>query len=69
MKNIAICGVGRIGKFHLQSLLSLRGCRLSGIFDANQEELDKLSRDFSVRKYRSWDELAEDSATDAVVMD
>jgi predicted dehydrogenase len=66
--NIAICGVGRIGKFHLQSLLSLRGCRLSGIFDVNQEELDKLWRDFSVRKYRSWAELAEDSATDAVVI-
>lgn len=68
MVQIAICGVGRIGKFHLQSLLTLRGCRLSGIFDANQEELDKLSKDFSVRKYHSWDELAEDNATDAVVI-
>ena len=68
MKNIAICGVGRIGKFHLQSLLSLRACQVSGLFDINPEELDKLSRDFSVRQYRSWEELIDDHVTEAVVI-
>ena len=68
MKKIAICGAGRIGKFHLQNLLTIRGCGLAGIFDTDPGELDKVSRDFSVRKYRSWDELIEDRSLDGVVV-
>jgi predicted dehydrogenase len=34
MTNVAIIGLGRIGKVHLRNLASLRGCRVTGYYDA-----------------------------------
>jgi predicted dehydrogenase len=68
MTNIALCGVGNIGKVHLQNLLSLRGCRVAGIFDRNLIELERLAREFSVHTYGSWEEILQDSTLHAVVI-
>ena len=68
MTNLAICGVGNIGKVHLRNLLSLRGCRIAGILDANRLELERVARQFSVRAFENWTKLLEDSGVDAVVV-
>ena len=68
MSNLAICGVGNIGKVHLGNLLSLRGCRVTGIVDSNRNELEKVARQFSVRAFKNWEEILEDSVVDAVVV-
>ena len=35
MTNVAIVGLGNIGRVHLSNLRSLRGCRVTGAFDTN----------------------------------
>jgi len=68
MKNIAVCGVGNIGRVHVSNLLSLRGCRVTGIFDTHSQQLEQVSRELSVRPYSSWQNLLEDPELDAVVI-
>src|SRR5262245_2581310 len=68
MIRVAICGVGKIGKVHLQNLLSLRGCRVAGIYDASAEERARVAQVLSVPAYGTWDELLQDAALDAVVI-
>jgi myo-inositol 2-dehydrogenase/D-chiro-inositol 1-dehydrogenase len=68
MTHLAICGIGNIGRIHLQNLLSIRGCKISGIFDVNRAELELASSRFSVRPYRDFDELLNDSVVDAVLI-
>jgi len=68
MTTIALCGVGNIGKVHLKNLLSLRGCRVTGIFDTNRDTLEQVSQEFAVHAYASWQELLEESRLDAVII-
>ena len=68
MTNIAICGLGSIGSVHLDNLLSLRGCRISGVFDVRAEPLDRAARTYGVRAFPDMEALLEDSGTDAVVI-
>src|SRR5437868_1045274 len=68
MTRLAICGIGNIGKVHLENLLSVRGCKISGIFDANRAELELASNRFSVPAYWDFDALLNDSLVDAVVI-
>jgi myo-inositol 2-dehydrogenase/D-chiro-inositol 1-dehydrogenase len=68
MTHLAICGIGNIGKVHLENLLSVRGCKVTGIFDVNQAELELAASRFSVAAYRDFDELLNDSLVDAVVV-
>jgi len=68
MTNLALCGVGNIGKVHLHNLLSLRGCRVVGIFDSNPNEVEKVTKQFSVHAFTNWEELLGDPAVDAVVI-
>lgn len=68
MTHLAICGIGNIGKVHLENLLSVRGCRISGIFDTNSAELERIGSRFSVPIYRNMDEVLNDSRVDAVVV-
>lgn len=60
MKNIAVCGVGNIGRVHVSNLLSLRACRVAGIFDTHPQRLEQVSRELSVRPYSSWQNLLDD---------
>ncbi len=68
MTTIALCGVGNIGRVHLGNLLSLRGCRVTGIFDASLQTLEQVSREFSVQPYAFWQNLLEEPGLDAVVI-
>lgn len=44
--NIAVIGVGYLGKFHAQKYQSLNDCNLIGIVDSNQDTLDDISSQF-----------------------
>lgn len=67
MTHLAICGVGNIGKVH-ENLLSIRGCRIAGIFDANEAAAEDVAARFSLRRYPSLDNLMSDSKINAVVV-
>ena len=68
MTQLAICGLGNIGKVHLENLRSLRGCRVVGLFDRNRQNLERLSAGLNVRAYASADEVFADSEVSAVVV-
>jgi myo-inositol 2-dehydrogenase/D-chiro-inositol 1-dehydrogenase len=68
MVRIAICGVGNIGKVHLGSLRSMRGCEIAGLYDTQGTPLRELAASCGVRAYRSTDDLFADSLVDAVVI-
>lgn len=68
MTRIAICGVGNIGKVHVENLLSTRGCAISGIFDARQEELQRVADHFGLRAYENADGLFDDPGVQAVII-
>jgi UDP-N-acetylglucosamine 3-dehydrogenase len=68
MTQLAICGLGNIGKVHLENLRSLRGCRVVGLFDRNRQNLERLSAGLNMRAYASADELFSDSEVSAVVV-
>ena len=68
MTELALCGLGNIGKVHLESLRSLRGCRLAGLFDRNLDVVQRLSESTGIRAYASEDEMFGDPATAAVVI-
>lgn len=68
MTHLAICGVGNIGKVHVENLLSLRGCRLAGLFDISRAELESTAARYGLRAYASVDELLGDARVDAVVI-
>ncbi len=68
MTHLAICGVGNIGKVHVENLLSIRGCKLCGIFDTNRGEAESMAMRFSLRAYGSLEELFDDRQVEAVVI-
>ena len=68
MTNIAICGIGNIGKVHLENLRSLRGCRIAGIADTNAAAAEEAARSSGVHCYTNSDEMMGDPAVDAVVI-
>ena len=68
MTQLAICGLGNIGKVHLENLRSLRGCRVVGLFDRNRQNLERLSAGLDIRAYATADEVFADPEVDAVVV-
>ncbi len=68
MMSLAICGVGNIGKVHVENLQSIRGCRIAGLFDANRAELDKVAAQHGLRAYASLEETLSDASVQAVVV-
>jgi myo-inositol 2-dehydrogenase/D-chiro-inositol 1-dehydrogenase len=68
MTKIAICGVGNIGRVHLNNLLSVRGCRIAGVADSRAEIAAEAARSAGVRCYGSTDELMADPVANAVVI-
>ncbi|HZT30875.1 MAG TPA: Gfo/Idh/MocA family oxidoreductase [Bryobacteraceae bacterium] len=68
MTGIAICGVGNIGAVHLANLRSLRGCRVTGIFDLRMDLAARLAAQHGTRAYASLDELLADREVEAVVV-
>ncbi len=68
MTQLAICGLGNIGKVHLENLRSLRGCRVVGLFDRNRKELERLSAGLGIRAYGAADDVFADPESSAVVI-
>ena len=68
MTHLAICGVGNIGKVHIENLLSVRGCRISGLYDTNRAELKRVAGRFALRAYGSLNEVLDDHNVEAVVI-
>ena len=57
MTNLAICGIGNIGRVHLENLRSVRGCRIAGVADVNASAAAESAARAGVRCYGSVDEL------------
>ncbi len=68
MTHFAFCGVGNIGKVHVENLLSVRGCRLAGAFDTNRQELESTCARHDLRAYENLEALLADPKVDAVVI-
>jgi len=68
MTALAICGVGNIGKVHVENLRSIRGCRIAGLFDSNRAELEKVAAHHGLRTYASLEETLADNSVQAVVI-
>ena len=68
MTRIAICGLGNIGVVHLDNLLSLRGCSISGVFDTRATTLEQVCASRQVKAFQSLEALCGDPQTDAVVV-
>jgi predicted dehydrogenase len=68
MIQLAICGLGNIGKVHLGNLHSLRGCRVAGLFDRNREHAERLAAGLGARAYGAADDVFADPVLDAVVI-
>ena len=68
MTGLAICGLGNIGAVHLENLLSLPGCSVSGVFDSSPGAMERACAGKKVRAFSSAEELFHDDATDAIVI-
>ena len=68
MTRVAIFGIGNIGKVHLGSLRSLRGCEIAGVYDTDAIQLAKAASATGVHVYHSSEELLADPGVDAVVI-
>jgi len=68
MIRLAICGLGNIGKVHLENLHSLRGCQVVGLFDRNRKALERLAGASGITAYQSADEVFADPESNAVVI-
>ena len=63
MTSLSIIGMGNIGCVHLDNLLSLRGCRVAGVFDLKPPSVDE-----GVLVYPTLEALLHDPAATAVVI-
>jgi myo-inositol 2-dehydrogenase/D-chiro-inositol 1-dehydrogenase len=68
MVRIAICGLGNIGKVHLDNLRSMRGCEITGLYDRQDAPLRALAGSCGARVYAGANDLFADPAVDAVVI-
>jgi len=68
MTRVAICGVGKIGKVHIENLLTLRGCKITGLYDTDRPELERVSSRYGIGAFDSAEQLLADEATQAVVI-
>lgn len=68
MIRVAIYGLGNIGRVHFSNLLSIRGCGVRGVFDADPKRACAVAASSGVKVYRSAEELLEDNGVDAVVI-
>jgi predicted dehydrogenase len=53
MINLALIGIGRIGRIHAANLVSCRGARLRVICDARSEVAKNVAQEFGVDSFSS----------------
>jgi myo-inositol 2-dehydrogenase/D-chiro-inositol 1-dehydrogenase len=68
MTTLAICGVGNIGKVHVENLRSIRGCRIAGLFDSDRAALEQVAAQHELRAYASLEDALADNSVQAVVV-
>ena len=61
---IGVVGAGHLGKHHIKHLSNHKGVDFIGVFDINEESLKNICDEFSVRPFKSLEELI--SLCDAV---
>lgn len=65
--NIAICGLGGMGKWHRETIAKIPDLHLVGSFDVNPER-QKFAEVHGVKPYPSWQALLDDPAVDIVTI-
>ncbi len=65
--NIGIIGVGHLGKLHLTNLLDIPDVHVSGIYDVDNNRLDKISSQYNVQKTNSIEKLLDISDAVSIV--
>jgi len=67
MIRVGIIGCGKIAQVrHIPEYLENRDVTLVGLFDYNEERLDKLSKKYKIKSYISIDEMLNDKSVDAI---
>ena len=64
--NISLIGVGRMGQFHLNVINQINNINLSGIYDADENHLDEISKKYNIKRFKSADEALDNS--DAIII-
>lgn len=65
-KKIGVVGIGIMGKYHLEKLLSLKGAKLMGVFDLDIEKAKNIASQFNIPSFDSLPSLIEIS--DAMII-
>jgi predicted dehydrogenase len=57
MVNIAVLGVGHLGRIHLQQLQAIPGFSVIGFYDPDDDTSRRVAEEFRIERYLSMDEL------------
>jgi predicted dehydrogenase len=55
--NVAVIGVGHLGRHHARILAGLEGATLTGVVDINHERAEQVAREHGTRAFGDWHEL------------
>ena len=68
MLNIAIVGVGIIGKSHLNAIRNIENCRLCALCDLNEETVRQFASEYEVPYFLDYKEIPQKVQCDAVIL-
>ncbi|KKR78286.1 MAG: Oxidoreductase domain protein [Candidatus Curtissbacteria bacterium GW2011_GWA1_40_9] len=66
--NIAVIGIGYMGRNHIKILSSLPDVNLIAVCDVDQEKTQKIARQYKVRGYTNYTKLLENEKLDAITI-
>ena len=66
MLNVAVIGVGSMGKNHARIYSSLRNVNLVAVADLNKEAVEKIAAQFSCKGYTNYKEMLESEEINAI---
>lgn len=61
---VGVIGTGHLGKLHTKLFKTIQNCELVGVYDMDELKAEECSKEFSVKVFKSLDELLQN--TDAV---
>lgn len=59
MLKIGVCGVGHLGKFHLNNWKEIEGIKLVGFYDPSDTNANEVKKEYGLKRFKSPDELIE----------
>ncbi|MFC1724038.1 Gfo/Idh/MocA family protein [candidate division KSB1 bacterium] len=65
--NIGLIGLGHLGRFHLENLMQIENCEVTGIYDIDKKKSKKFAKEFSVKPYDNMEDLLKDSDAVSIV--